>query len=394
MKLSAKKIGYFFTLVCLMGFFNYSPAMAATENSETGQGLTISPPIKEFTMDQGQTKTSKITLSNPTKSVVEVYPVVMDFASKNDTGDPEFLEAAASSGAKYALSSWIKVKSDKIVLAPEQIIEWDYSIVVPENGGPGGHYGAILFSNKPPQSNGKLNQVGISSMVASLLLVSVSGDTSTQALISEFSTDKSFYMAGPMKITTKISNLGNVHIAPMGNVVVKNMFGKKTTSLELNKVGGRILPDSVRKFENTWEPSNSPFWKSPIGRYSVELVAVYGAQSLGLSAKTSFWVIPLWFMIAVGVLLLLIIWLIIRKIKKKKALAKAGAGAPANSVNTNAAPQAPVAQAQSFPPTNMEYEPPVVNNPPQDNQFTPPPVAEMPPAPEGPTPDNPTTNIQ
>jgi hypothetical protein len=284
----------------------FSPIFTlAADSPAPTQGLTVSPPLNEFTIKPGSFEKSSIKLSNPTQSVLEVYPSVVDFTSKDDTGDPYFLSNEETSRT-YSLSAWFKYSPVKIAIAPEQIVDFEYEIAVPSDGGPGGHYGAIMFSNKPPLEDGKANQVGISSMVASLALVNVPGDVKEDAFISEFSTNKLYCSGLPADITTKVTNSGNTHMIPTGKIVIKSMFGAKVAEYQLNEAKGRILPEGTRKFTTKWENSGVPFWKSPFGRYTVELSAVYGSSSkYALKDSIAFWIVPLWIIITLIALLLI-----------------------------------------------------------------------------------------
>ena len=82
--------------------FGVSPALAEDGN----QGLTLSPPLIEINLSEGQTVEQKIKLSNPTKNNIELVPKVMDFRAENDTGEPAFYTSTRED-EKFALSRWI-----------------------------------------------------------------------------------------------------------------------------------------------------------------------------------------------------------------------------------------------------------------------------------------------
>ena len=308
------------SLILVLTFLTLLPLSAVAADSQTSnpQGLTVSPPLKELTIKPGQSEKVKIKLTNPTSSVLEIYPSVVDFTSKDESGDPQFLMDEEKSPT-YSLSSWVSFAQSKIALAEKQIVEWEYTISVPDNGGAGGHYGAIMFSNKPPSEQTSVNQVGIASMVASLVLVTVPGDIKENAYLSEFSTNKLYYSSLPVDITTKISNIGNTHVAPTGKLAIKSMFGTKVAEFQLNDEKGRILPEATRSFATSWKPSGGPFYKDPIGRYTVELTAIYGSdKKYSLNETIAFWVIPLWLIITIAVLLIVLITLLVYVHRKKK----------------------------------------------------------------------------
>ena len=87
-----------------------------------------------------------------------------------------------------------------------------------------------------------------------LLLFQVSGDIVEKAVIKEFSTDKEFYSTPfTVNFLTRVENLSNVHIKPRGTIVISNMLGKETSIIRVNEKGSNILPNSIRRFESSWQ---------------------------------------------------------------------------------------------------------------------------------------------
>ncbi|GAG54871.1 unnamed protein product, partial [marine sediment metagenome] len=281
-----------------------------------GEGLTISPPLKELTMAPGQSSTHKIKVTNPTNKVMEVYPVVYNFRAKDETGEPFFYPAEEEEAA-FSLAHWISFRETKLALTPEQVVDFNYEIKVPENAEPGGHYGVVFFATQPPEISGDLNQVAIASMIGSLQLVKVPGEIIEQGNLKEFSTSK-FFLKPPVDFVVRITNLGNVHFKPFGEAVIKNWRGKEVGEVVVNESKGNVLPESTRKFEQRWEPEIKAFYKIPIGRFKADLSLVYGDSKKALSGEVIFWIIPLWLIIVAAAVLLLVIVLTILLIKKKK----------------------------------------------------------------------------
>lgn len=276
-----------------------------------GEGLTISPPISELTLLPGQSSENIIKINNPTSSIVEVYPKVMNFSSRGENGDPTF-SSATDEGQQYSLANWISFSDAKLALTPEQDIEFKYTISVPTNAEPGGHYGVVFFVSEPPEVSESQTQVAISSMLGSLILVKVPGDIKEELILREFSSNV-FYLKMPANLTTRIENIGNIHLKPRGDIVIKNMFGSQKTTLDVNPKKGNILPESIRRFDTDFSGS-----KFSIGRYSANLNVQYGEGNKTLSGKLTFWVIPWWFIVIFVLVITLIIILIVRARKKKE----------------------------------------------------------------------------
>ncbi len=288
------------------------PAVAAVP----GEGLTISPPIFELTLKPGESSSQTIKITNPTQKLMEIYPLVMNFRASGEGGEPAFYPAT-SEEEKFSLASWIKFNQTKLALTPEQVVEFKYQIQVPNDAEPGGHYGVVFFATEPPKPEQDISQVAIASMIGSLILAKTPGEIIEKGLLEEFVANK-FYLKVPVEFTTKIQNTGNIHFKPQGEITIKNWQGKIVDKVAVNLAKGNILPDSTRKFEEKWSPS-----KWSVGKFTADLSLTYGEPQQNLSGDLSFWLIPLWFIILIGLILLIIIVLIIWKIKRKNQF-KAG----------------------------------------------------------------------
>lgn len=299
------KVFFGFLAVILM-FGAVSFVKAAFE----GEGLTVSPPIKEYTVEPGNTVEQTIRLTNPTQNLIEVYPRAMNFGAKGDGGEPVFYEKE-DSDTKFSLANWLLFSQSKVALTPEQVVEFKYKIKVPEDAEPGGHYGVVFFATEPPKENKDTSQVAIGSMIGSLVLVKVPGQIIEKGIVEEFGADRKLYFNNKVNLTTRLSNFGNIHFKPKGNIEISNFSGGKADSIKFNEEGGNVLPDSVRKFSNEWNEN-----KILIGRYTAELAITYGENEKPLTAKFVFWVIPWWLIIIVVLILVALIVFFVRKKRK------------------------------------------------------------------------------
>lgn len=304
-----------FVLALTMFFvstFLYLPTLAQKND---GQGLTISPPLNEVSMDKGESKKYVVKLTNPTRNVVEVYPEVKDFKAKGEGGEPDFYQATDET-TKFALSKWISFSKNKIAIAPEQFVKFEYEISVPESAEPGGHYGVMFFASEPPETRKDVSNVSLASMVGSLVLVKVPGNIQEKGTLENFDTNKFFYLNNNVSFNTRVGNLGNIHFKPKGNIEIKSIFGENVETLSVNDAGGNVLPDSTRKFENKWKSD-----KFLCGIYKANLGLVYGDSAQKIVSSVTFIIIPWWMLIIIAVFLLLLMTLLIiliRKIRRKR----------------------------------------------------------------------------
>lgn len=153
-----------------------------------------------------------------------------------------------------------------------------FSVKVPANAEPGGHYGAIFFA--PAADKG---QVSVIQRLGALILVEVPGEAKISANLDSFEVGASAsskfqaqdeFSAFPVAFSTRIKNDGNVHVKPVGKIelvdesgeLLKNVgkealvspqgafIGEKLVDyVPVNDGLGNVLPNSERRFESLWE---------------------------------------------------------------------------------------------------------------------------------------------
>ena len=158
----------------------------------------------------------------------------------------------------------------------------------------------IRFTGASPELEG--TGVSLSASVGTLVLVNVSGDVKESAKIAElFVSQKgkraSLFEYGPLDLTLRIENDGNIHLQPKGTIQVTNMFGKTVYLSQINQDGRNVLPSSVRKFEQ------SMGGKLMFGPYKLKADVVYGSSNQITSDTVTFWVIP--YKIIIGTILII-----------------------------------------------------------------------------------------
>lgn len=305
---------YKFLIALLVSFVPFLSVFAVSNLAE--EGLTISPPILELSIKEGESVDQTIRLTNPTDGLVEVYPKTMNFKAAGEGGEPYFFEDRGDAPGS-SVASWINFDQSKIALAPEQVVEFSYTINVPKGAEPGGHYGVVFFATEPPENERGASQVALGSMIGSLLLVSVPGQIVEKGIIEEFQTDKKVYFKPPVSLSTRITNIGNVHFKPRGEILVDGWFGESEKTITFNEGNGNVLPDSTRRFENSW--GFSPF---VFGYFTVSANLAYGENGRALAESTGFWIIP-WWLIAIFVIILgIITFFTVRHFRKKSKKTK------------------------------------------------------------------------
>ncbi len=313
-----------FLLVLIFSFGFLSPAF--------GEGIGITPFRIEETVKPGQTTTNFITITNNSDEDKVFYGEVRDFMPRGEGG--EAILVPDNSEKEDSLREWVNLPTSKVSLGPGERREIPIIFDIPEDVGPGGYYGAILFGPNPPEdvTEGEGAYISFSQQVGVLALFQVEGMVDEEAIVREFITDKMLYFTPfEVDLATRMENRGNVHIKPVGSIEITNMVGSQVATMQVNEMGGNILPGTVRKFENEWGDQFG------FGRYTATLRLSFGTPpsqgGMGIqttTAETSFWIIP-WKLVA-GVIIILIligigIYFFFKRYKEKtvkKAIKKAG----------------------------------------------------------------------
>jgi hypothetical protein len=284
-----------------------------------GSAVTISPPIIELSAAKGDVINQALKVRNESTTAAIYYLSAEKFVAAGEAGTPQFV----TGGEDVDLASWIKFPTESISVPAGATVEVPFTIAVPSYAGPGGHYAAIFLSTVPPKATAGGSSVAIASRIGSLILVKIAGEVKESADLIEFSTSAKSYSSLPVDFSIRISDTGNVHLKPMGTILIKNMFGSIAGKVSVNDNGGNVLPGQIRKFDAQWvknpDATNSKtFWGKyrdqsenyAFGKYTADLALSYGTAGLSLTGETSFWVIP-WNIILVNLLIVIILVVII-----------------------------------------------------------------------------------
>ncbi len=306
-----------FFIVFTFLFVCVGQAVQATENKVT---LTITPPLIKNNINPGESWASYIKVVNNNIDPIDVYTYVSDFKSAPD-GGVEFLQKNLENALNYseennqfALSQWISIERGPIHIEPHESKKIPFSINIPPEAEPGGHYAAILVGTKPTDKI-KGSGIKISSMLSSLVMISVGGDIVEQAQIREFSTNKSLYTEPEVDFVMRLENTGNVHIHPQGEIKIYNFWGKELGSIAINHNSsfGNVLPKSIRRWDFHWTGEENI---TDMGRCKATLVLTYGECARETVYQTLyFWVIywqPVLLVLGSIIIFALIVFLLVR----------------------------------------------------------------------------------
>lgn len=257
----------------VMVFGSYSAAYA----QKNGLSIKISPVLfDELTAAPGESLSGTVTLSNPGAEQLMLYPGTRNFIP--DPTSEEGVPKLTTESTPYALQDWITFDKQELKLAPGAKEDIRFTVDIPKNAQPGGHYGSLVFSTKAPQGAPESTQLKVESAVSALVLLTVSGDVKENGEV-EFSNTRT--ADNKIEFTLRFKNTGNTHVKPSANITITNWLNSTVGEVKIE--GQNVLPDSSRVLTGTWDPQGSLF-----GKYTAKLDGKYGSSSKTFSAVTYF----------------------------------------------------------------------------------------------------------
>lgn len=296
----------------------------------TVSAITLSPTRFEISGNPGETLNYELSIINESQKTEIYYTSFANFEAQGETGDPAFTPPTEG------LGTWITTPSETVGVGPQEEKKIPFTVKIPNDATPGGHFAVVFFGNQPQNINGK--NVGVGSQAGVLILLSVNGEVKESAGVYDFNTKKKqfFYKTLPVNFEYRLKNEGGDRVKPVGKIVLHNTFFIPTEKLDANPTNGNVLPNSTRKFSVDWIKYSRPEdfrgkenivgkffdnaiyeWKNfALGFYTAHLKTTYGINETKTSNWTFFFVFP-WELIIVLIVLGFIIFFLGGKLIKK-----------------------------------------------------------------------------
>lgn len=304
------------------------------------QGLTTTPVSTVLNTKPGSTATTVLQVQNTTPVATTITVKLDEFKADGSSGQATFITPPANDPSV----AWVHFSTTSFTANPFQWVPVTMTINVPKNAALGYYY-AVLFSRSSPIKKATNNY---RSANAIFVLVNTNSSNEFKELqVSSFNTDKTVYNFLPVKFNVLINNPGNIFLSPQGEIYISRKSGGKIIdTIDVNKGGNDILPNSSRLFNAQWsdglpvysdkmvngqvvtnkngQPEKYINWSSQLslskfrfGKYYANLVMVYndGTLEVPIQGQVSFWVIP-WILILEIIAAIVIIIIIYRYIKK------------------------------------------------------------------------------
>lgn len=295
--------------------------------------LTTSPVSVNLSIKPGSSSTTTLEVMNNSSSPVNINLKLETFAGFGQTGQAKIFPIALNN----ASLGWVKFSKKNIVAQPGVWEPVKMTINLPANASLGYYY-AVLFNPIIPASAPGKHVTIVRSANAVLVLVDTHSTNESRALsLSSFTSLKGIYEYLPASFSVIVHNTGNIYLAPEGNIYISrdSNFHSVIATLNLNRGGGNVLPNSKRVFTAKWNdgfpvyqpklvngqpvtskggPVEQLNWnfskisKLRFGKYYAQVTLVYsnGIRDIPITAVVSFWVIP-WELMLISFILLLVL---------------------------------------------------------------------------------------
>jgi hypothetical protein len=273
-----------------------SPIVVRAQESK--QGFVVSPPTFELSANPGDNLKNSIRIDNVTNGTLTLSTAVKNFSALGEEGQV----GLSDEESRFSLAKWITVTPSTVQIPAKESKTFDFTIQVPSNAEPGGHFGSVVFKSELPKLQENVSAVGVGQEIGALVLLRVAGNVKERASIASFKTSKSLFEHGPVAFETRLKNDGNVHVKSNGTITITNLFGHKVASAPVSSKN--VLPGATRVLSTDWNA------RSAFGKYTATVSVQYSSNQPVITASTTFFVVPyklvlVWtvVLIAVGFLL-------------------------------------------------------------------------------------------
>lgn len=318
---------YFAWSVLIIGLavLLFSPLKTGAQSSNTASGLRIAPLRSELVISPGKSDTVTLKLKNVTSGRVIIRSAVVDFESKED-GSPSALPQD-SKQLPTSIKSFL-TPEDGVELDADAEYEYELPVDVPKATSPGAYYGLVLFQAIPAdQVDSGPGRVALTASIGHVVLLEVPGDIIEQLQVISLKAAResqpdsakapivrpgSLFSSAPNQIQIDVKNTGSGFVKPFGNVTITDWRDNQVATVEINTNDpkGNVLPGSNRVF-------TAPITEvKGIGRFTMIASIAYGNGNEVITVKSTFWVLPLWFVALVAVAVALLIFGVLKLIKK------------------------------------------------------------------------------
>lgn len=282
-----RNFSFLFLSFLFLSFFVLTPA----------QAVTVGPAKIDQAADPGDVISGSFFVMNEGDKEALFSSEIEIFFEEG--GEKKFYPADPAS---RDLPFWFDQIEPVVLKAGEQRYV-PFTVRVPSDASPGGHYAVVWWKTQPLGGEG--SGVGVVTRAGVLMYLRISGDVNEAArLVSITDKDQRFFWSLPVSIAVLFKNDGNVHLKPNGDLFVRNILGKERAHFAINKTNYIVFPGQPHKMIMPWEP------RFAFGPYKVALDLAYGKDPTTIQKEMWIFVFPWKISVFVFLVLFVVFFLI------------------------------------------------------------------------------------
>lgn len=279
----------------LSGTAPSASAIAPVDTTTKNKGLYISPVRDYLTLKTGDTATHALTVANLTDKPMAISTHIDQFSVADISYNFSFTSVK---------NDWVQFKEHTVLLKPNETHQLAYTVTVPANAAPGGHYYTLYASSTT------VDGAATSTIQATMLLyLTVDGAlVKTSEAVSE--SLPSLVVTPDITYSLDIKNTGNTHYFAYVSGMVDGIFYHNAP----NGTSQLLMPDTVRSVSGTITSPLVP------GVYKLTYT-IQPDQGEALTGSRYFVYLPVWFIILFGFALILVGRALYRRARHEKTAA-------------------------------------------------------------------------
>ena len=267
------------------------------------QAFGITPIKSLFTVDPNTSRTITLKIKNSEKNNLTFKLNVLGMIQDED-GKPVFARGID------AAESWVYPESNLVNIKSGETKSVNFFIKTPADAVSGSYY--LGLTVEPVLE--KNIQNALATRLVSLLTLEVKGMVRESVLVEKFLPLSGISNSKNWKFDLNLKNNGTIEVLMRGKIAIRNWQGEEIFS-EPVILGNKLLAGSKRVLHPEIILKNNI---NLPGFYSAQIKINYGRTNQVVSAIDYIWYFPMWSKIVLGIIILILVFLIFRKVKKGK----------------------------------------------------------------------------
>ena len=204
--------------------------------------VSVEPSKININLNSNEKILKSLLVVNKSDKLVTLKVSVKDYKVINEEGKIDFYYAEFNSAVKWLIPQYISMQ-----IKPYDAQKLEFIAIADKNMPGGGYNGAIIFqlyNNDAPigESFGTLIDMN-----------TINQGITTGATIKGFSMPK-IQFTEPAILSFKMNNLSNSNFSSTGNIILTDIFSKKTSQFDAGQLD--LYPGSTRDFKFQWNNEN------------------------------------------------------------------------------------------------------------------------------------------